>query len=106
MLGEIFGLKAGLTSVEDELCRFLLPRPPFCSALLGVVGLVGEANALVLGLCSPDRATTADGELRGPSFGVLRAATLGVTTSSGPRDVPPLTGGRESAASGRLRSSS
>jgi hypothetical protein len=79
MLGDIFGLSAGLTSVELELFLFLL-RASFESPFLpkGNPGLVGDATALREGLGFPDKAALAEGVLRGPSFGVFRDDNLGV----------------------------
>ena len=50
MLGDTFGLNAGLTRVELTLFRFLAPRPPFDSGFDIPVGPEGDATALELGL--------------------------------------------------------
>lgn len=72
MLGEIFGLKAGLTRVELTLFLFFGLRASFCSLLPLVMekaGLVGvDAHSIMgLGLLEMD----ALGVLKGLSFGVF-----------------------------------
>jgi len=92
MLGLIFGLNAGLTNVLllDMLARFLFPRPPLASGfrcgpaglMILIVGLVtvlamGAGRVLVPEVC---RFVEDPGVLSGPSFGVLRADILGVSS--------------------------
>jgi hypothetical protein len=110
MLGEILGLNAGLTRVEEVLLLFFAPLPPRGSSLLAFAGLdtvVGEAIGPTAGLCMPESATAAEGELSGPSLGVFLAETLGVETSSEIVDsVRDIEGCEVSAASGSVSSSS
>jgi hypothetical protein len=121
ILGLIFGLSAGLTSVLllDMLARFLLPRPPLVSGfrcdpaglMMLVVGLVtvfamGADRVLELEEC---KLVEDPGVLSGPSFGVLRADILGVSsppslTSWSPVSMRP-SAGLVAAGSGRLSSS-
>ena len=73
MLGEILGLKAGLTRLLlDMLPRFLLVRPLVSDFREGNVEAKGELVVLVevldklgAGVADPD------GVLKGPSFGVF-----------------------------------
>ncbi len=92
MLGLIFGLNAGLTSVllPDMLARFLLPRPPLVSGFrcgpagltILVVGLVTMLTMDAARDLGPEECRFVEdpGVLRGPSFGVLRADILGVSS--------------------------
>jgi hypothetical protein len=121
MLGLIFGLNAGLTSVLplDMLARFLLPRPPLASGfrcdpaglMIPAVGLVtvltiGAGRVLLPEEC---RFVEDPGVLRGPSFGVLRADILGVLSppSLASWSVVSMrpSAGLVAAGSGRLSSS-
>lgn len=110
ILGEIFGLSAGLTSVELTLFLFFGFRPAFDSILFVPpikAGLVGDATALSMGLVFPDNAAPADGVLNGPSLGVLRADIRGVAPSSLSKEVSMWDrGGLSREASGSVRSSS
>lgn len=85
MLGDIFGLKAGLTRFETLFLFFAL-RPSFESVFfpfpVANSGLVGDATALSIGLGFPDSAAPAEGVLNGPSLGVFRADIRGVLWSS------------------------
>ena len=116
MLGLIFGLKAGLTSVLllDMLARFLLPRPPLASGFrcdpTGLMILdVGLVTALAMGAGLVLRFVEDPGVLRGPSFGVLRADILGVPSplSLASESVVSMrpSAGLVAAGSGRLSSS-
>ena len=75
ILGEIFGLNAGLTRLELTLPLFLTLRLPFASGFFPDVmekaGLVGVDIASSIGLGLFDIA--APGVLSGPILGVLRA---------------------------------
>lgn len=88
MLGEIFGSSAGLTRFEVTLFRFLDDLPDFESTFPLVfeknAGLLGDEMALSmgLGLGFPDCAEAPDGVDSGPSLGVFRATSLGVSWSS------------------------
>lgn len=87
MLGEILGLRAGLTRVDGAaVFLFFELRPSFASVRLPVpiekAGLVGDEMALSIGLGFPYDAAPAEGVLSGPSLGVLRAANRGVSWSS------------------------
>lgn len=109
MLGEIFGLKAGLTRLELTLPLFFALRPPFASSFFPDVienaGLVGVdmGSSIGLGLFDID----APGVLSGPILGVLRADIRGVSCSASRKAVSILDnevlGSNE--ASGRARSS-
>lgn len=82
MLGEILGRRAGLTRVEVTLFRFLDGRTDLESIFLVPgknAGLVGEEIALSMGLGFPDCADAPEGVESGPSFGVFRAVSLGVS---------------------------
>jgi len=121
MLGLIFGLNAGLTSVLllDMLARFLLPRPPLASGFrCGPAGLmildVGLVTVLAMGagrVLVPEDCRFVDdpGVLRGPSFGVLRADILGVSSppslTSWSAVLMRRSAGLVAAGSGRLSSS-
>ena len=80
MLGEIFGLNAGLTRLELTLPLFFKLRP-FASTLFPEVienaGLVGVDMASSMGLGLFDM--VAPGVLSGPILGVLRADMRGVS---------------------------
>lgn len=108
MLGEILGIKAGLTRCELTLFRFLGLRTSFVSFLPEVIekaGLVGVDMASSMGLGRPDM--DAPGVLRGLSFGVFRAHKRGVSPSASRIAVSDLDKlGLSSEASGRVRSSS
>jgi hypothetical protein len=86
ILGDIFGLIAGLTRVEETLFLFFKLRPALDSDRLVLpcanAGVVGDATALSIGLGFPDRAAPADGVLKGPNLGVFRAFKCGVAPSS------------------------
>ena len=86
ILGEIFGLNAGLTCTECVLPRFLLPRAAVAVALafllLPVTEPVGEARALSWGLGMTELEALVSGALLGPILGVLRADKVGVVWSS------------------------
>lgn len=81
ILGEIFGLSAGLTRVELVLFLFLGLRASLGSSFLPLVivkaGLVGVDIASIIGLGLPDK--TAPGVLSGLSFGVFLADKRGVS---------------------------
>lgn len=81
MLGEIFGLKAGLTRVEQVLFLFFALRTSFGSGFLPFVmekaGLVGVDMASIMGLGLLEK--EAPGVLSAPSLGVFRAANRGVS---------------------------
>ena len=81
MLGDIFGLKAGLTRVEQVLFLFFALRAnfgsPFFPFVMEKAGLVGVDMGSIIGLGLPDMA--APGVLSAPSFGVLRALSRGVS---------------------------
>lgn len=109
MLGEIFGLKAGLTRFELTLPLFFELRPLSSAFFVEVIenaGLVGVDMASSIGLGLFDKA--APGVLSGPIFGVLRADIRGVSCSSLRNAVSILDseGLDSSEASGRVRSSS
>lgn len=121
ILGLIFGLNAGLTSVLllDMLARFLVPRPPLASGLRSGPGgltivVVGLVTILVTDmdrvLAPEDCGFVEDpGVLIGPSFGVLRADILGVSSlpslgSWSAVSIRPRVG-LVAAGSGRLSSS-
>ena len=105
IIGDIFGLNAGLTRFELTLFRFFGLRANFGSFLLLVMenaGLVGaEAESSNgLGLLAP-------GVLNGPNFGVFRADIRGVVES--PSTIPVWileSTGRSREASGSVKSSS
>jgi hypothetical protein len=84
MLGEIFGLRAGLMSVEHVLFLFFAFRAnfgsPFFPFVIEKAGLVGVDIASIIGLGLPDMA--APGVLSGPIFGVFRADMRGVSSPS------------------------
>lgn len=79
MLGEIFGLSAGLTSVEHVLFLFFAFLANLGSLFLVFVvenaGLVGVEAASIMGL----RDMAAPGVLSGFSFGVFLADRRGVS---------------------------
>jgi hypothetical protein len=81
MDGEIFGLRAGLTSVEQVLFLFFVLRASFGSGFLPFVmetaGLVGVDMPSIMGLGLLDIA--APGVLSAPNLGVFRAAKRGVS---------------------------
>ena len=81
MLGEIFGLRAGLTRVEHVLFRFFVLRASFRSIFFPFVmekaGLVGVDAESIIGLGPPDM--DAPGVLSAPNLGVFRAARRGVS---------------------------
>lgn len=111
MLGEIFGLNAGLTRLELTLPLFFELRPlgssffPEVNENAGLVG-VDIASSIGLGLFDTD----APGVLSGPIFGVLRADIRGVSCSSPSRKAVSILDneGRlgSNEASGKVRSSS
>jgi hypothetical protein len=108
MLGEIFGLRAGLMSVEQELFRFFDVRASFGSSLLpfsmGNAGLVGVVTLSIIGLGRPDM--VAPGVWSAASLGVFRAAIRGVSWSSTRTAVSSLdSAGRSNEGSGRVKSS-
>ena len=85
MLGDIFGLSAGLTSVLFEILpRFLLVRLLRSAFLAAEVNdaLDGEFRVLmvgvILGCIVAEAGPEPEGVLRGPSFGVFLAENLGV----------------------------
>lgn len=83
ILGEIFGLKAGLTKVEVMLFLFLGSRLDFESPLLdeGVkAGLVGVDMPLSMGLGLPVK-TAEPGVPCADNLGVFRADRRGVSCS-------------------------
>lgn len=109
MLGEIFGLSAGLTRLELTLPRFFALRPlasVFFPEVMEKAGLVGVDMASSMGLGLFDM--VAPGVLNGPSLGVLRADMRGVSSSASWKAVSNLDneGLDSSDASGRARSSS
>ena len=83
ILGEIFGLTAGLTCTELWLLRFLGSRPFDCfeSPYLRAVEPAGEATSASCGLGNPD-VFAVMGALAGPYFGVCRADIVGVKDST------------------------
>ena len=107
MLGEILGLKAGLTRFELTLFLFFGLRGTFVSFLPLVMekaGLVGVDMASSIGLGRPDM--DPPGVLKGFSFGVFRADKRGVSASSSRTTVSSLDSpGRSRDASGNVRSS-
>lgn len=107
MLGEIFGLNAGLTRLELMLFLFFELRASFASFLPLVVenaGLAGVEVGPSMGLGLPDM--LAPGVLKGCSFGVFRAERRGVSKSSSQIIVSTLeSAGRSNEASGSVRSS-
>ena len=109
MLGEIFGLNAGLTRLELTLPLFFRLRPCLGSSFFPEVmenaGLVGVDMGSSMGLGLFDMA--APGVLRGPILGVLRADMRGVSTSLSRNAVSILDkeGLGSNEASGRARSS-
>jgi hypothetical protein len=121
MLGLIFGLNAGLTSVllPDMLERFLLPRPPLVSGFrwdpagltILVVGLVTVLTMDAARGLAPEECRFVEdpGVLRGPSFGVLRADILGVSSPPSLESWSAVSirpsAGLVAAGSGRLSSS-
>ena len=111
ILGEIFGLNAGLTRLEVTLPLFLVLRPLASSFFPEVnekAGLVGVDIASSIGLSLFD--IDAPGVLSGPIFGVLRADTRGVSCCSPSWNAVSILDkeGRPDSkeASGRVRSSS
>lgn len=108
MLGDILGLRAGLTRFELTLFLFLGLRASFGSFLPLVMekaGLVGVDMASSIGLGLADM--EAPGVLRGFNFGVFRADRRGVSPSSFRIAVSNLDRpGLSREASGRVRSSS
>lgn len=84
MLGEILGLRAGLTRLELTLFLFFELRAVFESALLPEAmekaGLVGVDMGSSIGLGLPDMVPP--GVLCGPIFGVFLANNRGVSWSS------------------------
>lgn len=79
ILGDIFGLNAGLTCTELVLFRFLLPRPVgFDSIRLLATDPVGEASALNCGLGIIELEALVIGALVGPNLGVFLADNVGV----------------------------
>jgi hypothetical protein len=108
MLGEILGLRAGLTRFELTLFLFFGLRASFRSLLpliMEKAGLVGVDMASIIGLGLLDMDWP--GVLRGFSFGVFRADMRGVSSSSLRIDMSNLDiNGRSREASGRVRSSS
>jgi hypothetical protein len=108
MLGEILGLRAGLTRFELTLFLFFGLRASFRSLLpliMEKAGLVGVDMASIIGLGLLDMDWP--GVLRGFSFGVFRADMRGVSSSSFRIDMSNLDiNGRSREASGRVRSSS
>jgi hypothetical protein len=81
MLGEIFGLRAGLTRVEQVLFLFFALRAIFGSGFFPFVmekaGLVGVDMGSIIGLGLLDM--DAPGVLSAPNLGVFRAARRGVS---------------------------
>jgi hypothetical protein len=110
ILGEIFGLNAGLTRLELTLPLFFALRPLASSFLPEVIekaGLVGVDMASSIGLGLVDMA--APGVLSGPILGVLRADIRGVSYCSSSRNAVSILdneGLDSKEASGRVRSSS
>lgn len=108
MLGDIFGLSAGLTRFELTLFRFLGFRAGLSSFLPFVIenaGLVGVdiASSMGLGLLE----VLAPGVLKEFNFGVFLAAIRGVSSSVSWIAVVILeSAGRSMDASGKVRSSS
>ena len=111
ILGDIFGLNAGLTSADDVmLFLFFVLRPGFASTLLPIpvanAGLIGDAAALSIGLCFPYKAAPAEGVLNGVNLGVFRADRRGVSWSPSSKLVSSCgSGGLSNEAAGRARSS-
>lgn len=109
MLGDIFGLKAGLTRLELTLPLFFALRllaSSFFPELIENAGLVGVDMASSMGLGRFDVA--APGVQSGPIFGVLRADIRGVSCSPSRNAVSSLDneGLDSNEASGKVRSSS
>jgi hypothetical protein len=84
ILGDILGLRAGLTSVEHVLFLFFALRAnlrsPFFPFVMEKAGLVGVDMASIMGLGLPDMA--APGVLSGFNFGVFLADKRGVSSPS------------------------
>jgi hypothetical protein len=108
MLGEILGLRAGLTRFELTLFLFFGFRAILRSLLPLVMekaGLVGVDMPSIIGLGLPDM--DAPGVLRGFNFGVFRADIRAMSPSSFRTAVSTLDScGRSREASGKVRSSS
>jgi hypothetical protein len=84
MLGDILGLRAGLTRLDGAmLFLFFVPRQSLESVLLTLptekAGLVGDETALSIGLGLPYSAAPAEGVLNGVNLGVFRAVSRGVS---------------------------
>jgi hypothetical protein len=107
MLGEIFGLSAGLTMVEQTLFLFLALRTnfgsPFFPFVMEKAGLVGVDMASSMGLGLPD--TAAPGVLSGSILGVFRAVMRGVSSPSQMTVSNLVKADRSNDASGRVKSS-
>jgi hypothetical protein len=108
MLGEIFGIRAGLTRVEHVLFLFFALRAnfesPFFPFVIEKAGLVGVIAGSIIGLNLP--AMAAPGVLRGPILGVFRADIRGVSCSPSRITVSSVSrAGRSKDGSGRVRSS-
>jgi hypothetical protein len=107
MLGEIFGLSAGLTRVEHVLFLFFALRAnlgsPFFPFVMEKAGLVGVDITSSMGLGLP--AMAAPGVLSGPILGVLRAAIRDVSSPSQMIVSNLDRAGRSNDASGRVKSS-
>jgi hypothetical protein len=82
MLGEIFGLKAGLTRVDGAILFLFFVLRPLLTLLIEKAGLVGDDTALSIGLGLPYSAAPAEGVLKGVNLGVFRACSRGVSWSS------------------------
>lgn len=108
MLGEIFGMSAGLAMVEHVLFRFFAVRAnlvsPFFPFVMENAGLVGVDAPSTIGLGR--LAIEAPGVLRGPILGVFLADIRGVSWPPSRTAVSILArAGRSRDASGRVRSS-
>jgi hypothetical protein len=107
MLGEIFGIRAGLIRVEHVLFLFFTFRTNFGSRGFPFVvenaGLVGVVAGSIIGLGFPEKAEP--GVLSGPILGVFRADIRGVCSPSCTNVSSLSRAGRSSDGSGRVRSS-
>jgi hypothetical protein len=107
MLGEIFGIRAGLIRVEHVLFLFFALRATLGSRgfpfVMENAGLVGVVAGSIIGLGFPEKA--APGVLSGPILGVFRAAIRGVPSALWTNVSSLSRAGRSSDGSGRVRSS-
>jgi hypothetical protein len=106
ILGEIFGLSAGLTRVEHVLFLFFALRANLGSLFFPLVtekaGLIGVEAASIMGLLP---VMAAPAVLSGLSFGVFRADKRGVSSPSWIAVSSLSSAGRSNEASGKVKSS-